>query len=53
MNILKSKTFWGAVLVAAAKIYTDHSPASIAEAIGGVITVIGARQAIAKNGAGK
>jgi hypothetical protein len=52
MNIFKSKTFWGAVLMAAAKIYTDPTPAGISEAIGGVIAVIGARQAISKNGSG-
>jgi hypothetical protein len=53
MNIFKSKTFWGAVLMAAAKVYSDPTPVSIAEALGGVIAAAGARQAIAKNGAGK
>ena len=51
-TILKSKTFWGAVIMAAAKIYSDPSPVSITEAVGGVVAVIGARQAISKNGNG-
>jgi hypothetical protein len=52
-SLLRSKTFWGAVLMAGAKVFGDHSPTSIAEAVGGVISVAGARQAIAKNGEGK
>ena len=52
-SIFASKTFWGAVAMAAFKIAGDHSAVSIGEAISGVVAVIGARQAIAKNGAGK
>jgi len=48
MNIFKSKTFWGAVLMAAAKIYSDPTPISIVESLGGVIAAAGVRHAIAK-----
>jgi len=51
-NPLKSKAFWGAVVVAAAKIIADPSPTNIAESIGGILSVIGIRDAIAKNGTG-
>lgn len=52
-SIFRSKTFWGAVVIAAAKVIQDHSPASIVEAIGIVTAAAGARQAIAKNGNGQ
>jgi hypothetical protein len=49
----KSKTVWGAVLLAAGRIVVDRSPASWAENIGLVVGALGARSAIAKNGEGK
>lgn len=53
MNPFKSKTFWGAVVIAAARVVSDHSPQSIAEAVGIVMAAYGARDAIAKNGTGQ
>jgi len=47
-NLLKSKTVWGALIVAGGRLLADHSPTSIVEAVGGVLTVAGARDAIAK-----
>lgn len=50
---IKSWTIWGAVGAALAQLAADHSPTGIVTAIGIVITAIGARRAIAKNGQGK
>jgi hypothetical protein len=47
-SIFKSKTFWGAVVVAGGKILGDHSVTSVVEAVGTVITIAGARDAVAK-----
>jgi hypothetical protein len=47
-SIFKSKTFWGAVVVAGGKVLGDHSLTSIVEAVGTVITIAGARDAVAK-----
>lgn len=52
-RLLYSKSFLGALLVAAAKVYLDHSPDSILEALGGLLSVFGLRNAISKNGDGK
>ena len=52
-SVLRSKTFWGAVLVGVTKIVGDHSPQSVLEAVGGIVAVWGARDAIAKNGENK
>ena len=47
-NLLKSKTVWGALIMAGGRLLSDHSPTSIVEAVGGVLTIAGARDAIAK-----
>ena len=47
-TIFRSKTFWGAVVVAGGKVLGDHSLTSIIEAVGAVITIAGARDAVAK-----
>lgn len=47
-SIFKSKTFWGAVVVGAGKVLGDHSLTSVVEAVGAVITIAGARDAVAK-----
>lgn len=49
----KSKTVWGAIIVAAGTVITHPDPTTIAQAIGAVIAVVGARDAVAKNGIGQ
>lgn len=53
MNIFKSKTFWGAVLIAAMRVASNPTWPTVGEAIGIVVAAAGARGAIAKNGEGK
>lgn len=50
----RSKTFWGGVLAAAAHVISDpKNPLTWAEGVGVVVAAKGARDAIAKNGAGQ
>ncbi len=52
-SIFKTKTFWGAVVLAAGQLLADHSPSGIVQAIGTIVAAAGVRSAIAKNGEGK
>lgn len=54
-SFLKSKTVWGAILTAGAWILSQPhiDPVTVVQAIGSIVTVIGARSAIAKNGVGQ
>lgn len=49
----KSKTVWGTLLLAAARVVADRSPQSWAENIGLAMAVVGGRDAVAKNGNGQ
>jgi hypothetical protein len=56
MNWLKSKTFWGAVIVAIGGVFEAAGKPEWGRmllALGGALGLIGARAAIAKNGAGE
>lgn len=49
INPLKSKTFWGAALLAAAYVVQHGvSPETLATAAGGILATVGMRDGIAK-----
>jgi hypothetical protein len=52
-SLWKSRTFWGAVLIAIARVLNDPTPLTAVEALGIIVAAAGARGAVAKNGAGR
>lgn len=52
----QTRTFWGAVILAAGRIVfspADQRPAAITEGIGVILGAVGLRGAVAKNGNGQ
>lgn len=57
MNWFKSKTFWGALVTAAAPVIAAPNASdrvtAIAQGLGIVLAAVGIRSAVSKNGAGE